>query len=135
MSGRRAALLAVGLIAATLAALAAPPLPALAGNGCGPAGFGFLVPDRPLGFDFRAACERHDACYTTPWREIDATRALAKDRCDAGLLGDLDEACLADADLSDRRLDVCLDLANDYYRAVRSWLGELAYARAQRWQR
>jgi Prokaryotic phospholipase A2 len=119
-------------VAVTIALAAAPSL-AVAANGCGPAGFGLLVPDRPFGFDFREACERHDDCYVTPWREVDTTPAQAKERCDAGFLGDLDESCLAEPALSDRRLDLCLDLASDYYRAVRTWLGALAYARAQRW--
>ena len=132
MSASRAWILLAALLAVTSIAFAAPASPALAGNGCGPAGFGFLVPDRPFGFDFHDGCERHDDCYTTPWRDVDASPALAKESCDDGLLTDLDETCLDDPALSDRRLDLCLDLASDYYRAVRSRLGELAYARAQR---
>jgi hypothetical protein len=108
------------------------PSPARAGNGCGPGGFGFLVPDRPLGFDFRAPCDRHDDCYTTPWRELAASRAAAKLDCDTAFLSDLDAACLdAAGDDRARHLGLCLSLALDYHRAVRSWLGDLAYGRAQ----
>jgi hypothetical protein len=34
-------------------------------NGCGPKGWGFIVPDRfrLLGIDFAPACDRHDFCY------------------------------------------------------------------------
>jgi hypothetical protein len=117
---------------ATLALLLAPqPPPARAANGCGPAGFGFLVPDRPLGFDFTGACDRHDGCYTTPWRERAPSRDMAKLDCDTGFLSDLDAACLDAAVAGARHVGLCLRLALDYHRAVRSWLGELAYARAQ----
>lgn len=123
------------LIVATIAALAplliSTPAVARASNGCGPAGFGFLVPDRPFGFDFTAACERHDDCYTAPWSERAASRADAKLGCDTGFLADLDDACLEAAVAGVRHLGLCLRLALDYHRAVRSWLGELAYARAQ----
>jgi hypothetical protein len=123
------------LIAAVLAALLfvliAAPAPARASNGCGPAGFGFLVPDRPFGFDFTVACERHDDCYTAPWRDRAASRDGAKLDCDTGFLADLDDACLQAAVGGARHLGLCLQLALDYHRAVRSWLGELAYARAQ----
>ena len=126
----RRRLLAATLITGVLATLVLflAPAPALAGNGCGPAGFGALVPDRPLGFDFRAACDRHDDCSTTPWRQVASSRDEAKRTCDDRFLGDLDDSCAPEAD---RRLDLCFTLADDYHRAVRSWLGELAYARAQ----
>ena len=123
MSGEcRAAAVALGMLAAVAIVLAGAPEPARAGNGCGPAGFGFLVPDRPLGFDFHAACERHDACYTTP--------GSAKRGCDGAFLWDLDDACLAAA--AGRRVELCLRVALDYYRAVSSWIGDLAFGRAQR---
>ncbi len=34
-------------------------------NGCGPSGYGFLVPDkfRLIGIDFNPACQIHDFCY------------------------------------------------------------------------
>jgi hypothetical protein len=124
------AIAATALVALGLLLAPAPP-PARAGNGCGPAGFGALVPDRPLGFDFRAACDHHDACYTTPWRELAAGREAAKLECDTGFLADLDAACLDAAADRARHVGLCLQLALDYYRAVRSWLGDLAYARAQ----
>jgi hypothetical protein len=114
--------------------MAATPPPARAANGCGPGGFGFLVPDRPLGFDFRPACDRHDLCYTAPWRQVAPARSAAKLRCDATFLVDLERACFAAAAGRDAgpRLVVCLSLARDYHNAVRGWLGELAYGQAQR---
>ena len=124
MSAKRLSLVAAAVAALALLAL---PAPALAANGCGPSGFGFLVPDRPLGFDFRAACETHDACYGAPWRERAPSRAMAKQDCDTAFLSDLDFACVA----GERRVDLCLRLARDYHRAVRSWLGEIAYTAAQ----
>ena len=129
MSARGAVLAAA---VTTLALLFVPgPPPARAANGCGPAGFGFLVPDRPLGFDFAPACEHHDDCYTTPWREIADSRDDAKLACDTAFLEDLDLACLDAAAGGARHLGLCLRLALDYHRAVRTWLGDLAYARAQ----
>ena len=113
-------------VAAALALLLAP-APALAGNGCGPSGFGFVVPDRPLGFDFSAACATHDACYGAPWRERAPSHAMAKADCDTTFLSDLDLVCVTGG----RRVDRCLGLAREYYRAVRTWLGDLAYAAAQ----
>lgn len=124
--------IAASAMAAALAALAlslaVAPAPALAANGCGPAGFGPLVPDRPLGVDFTEACDRHDGCYDTPWRSVAATRAEAKRACDSRFLTDLQDACYASPT---RHLDACLDLADVYHAAVRSWLGDVAYAAAQ----
>jgi hypothetical protein len=120
--------IALATLAALALASAAAPAPALASNGCGPTGFGPLVPDRPLGADFRAGCDRHDDCYGTPWRATADTRAEAKLACDTRFLTDLQDACLA---AGGRHLDTCLDVAEAYYRAVRSWLGEVAYSAAQ----
>jgi hypothetical protein len=131
LSVRSAARPACAALAALALLLVPGPPPARAANGCGPAGFGFLVPDRPLGFDFQAACDRHDACYTTPWRELAPTREAAKLGCDGTFLSDLDTACLEAVADGAGHLAFCLRLALDYHRAVRSWLGELAYGRAQ----
>jgi hypothetical protein len=117
------------VLAALAIALAVAPAAALAANGCGPSGFGPLVPDRALGADFHAACDRHDGCYATPWRTTTAeTRAEAKLQCDTRFLTDLQDACYASGG---RHLGACLDLAGAYYHAVRSWLGDAAYAGAQ----
>jgi hypothetical protein len=125
------AVLAAGL-AALVVLLVPAPSPARAANGCGPAGFGLLVPDRPLGFDFTTACEHHDDCYTAPWRERASSREEAKRECDSTFLSDLEDACLDGAAAGrTRHLELCLELALDYHGAVRSWLGDLAYARAQ----
>jgi hypothetical protein len=117
------------LLAVTALGLAATPTQAMAANGCGPAGFGPLVPDRPLGADFHAACESHDDCYSTPWRDTgEPTRAEAKLSCDTRFLAGLQDACFEGGG---RHTSTCLDVADLYYRAVRSWLGDVAYAAAQ----
>jgi hypothetical protein len=120
--------LALATISTLALAAAAAPAPALASNGCGPTGFGPLVPDRPLGADFHAACDRHDGCYGTPWRTTATTRAEAKLACDTRFLTDLQDACFASGV---RHLGTCLDVADAYFRAVRSWLGDVAYSAAQ----
>jgi hypothetical protein len=121
------------LALATLTTLAlcsaAAPAPALGANGCGPTGLGPLVPDRALGADFRAACDRHDDCYGTPWHATGAaSRAEAKLACDTRFLVDLQDACFASGG---RHLGACLDVADAYHRAVRSWFGDIAYSAAQ----
>ena len=125
---RSLALLALALLAALALALVASPSPALAANGCGPTGFGAAVPDRPLGVDFQPACDRHDGCYGTPWRSVAGGRGEAKLACDERFRTDLQDACYASGS---RHLGACLDLADVYYDAVRSWLGNVAYAGAQ----
>ena len=35
-------------------------------NGCGPKGFGWLIPDRIFLVDFEKACNIHDCCYSLP---------------------------------------------------------------------
>lgn len=127
----RVTALLVACVASLALALAATPAPALAANGCGPAGFGWVVPDRPLGFDFHGACERHDGCYSTPWRFVARSRPAAKLTCDTRFFADMDAACVAGT-RELRRLRLCRSLSLDYFRAVRTWFGELAYGRAQR---
>ena len=124
----RVAAIAAAVLAAVVLSLVAAPAPAFAANGCGPTGFGPLVPDRPLGADFSEACDRHDDCYGTPWRAVAATRAEAKRACDTRFLIDLQDACFVS---TTRHLGACLLLADAYQAAVRSWLGEVAYAAAQ----
>lgn len=50
-------------------------------NGCGPAGFGWLVPDGPFG----AACNTHDTCYS----QFNADRAS----CDSAFSGNMIQTC------------------------------------------
>jgi hypothetical protein len=123
--------IAAAVAAATVLLFAAPPAPAAAANGCGPAGLGAAVPDRPLGFDFRAACDGHDACYVTPWHWLAASPDAARLDCDLAFAADMRDACLAADGEQARRVEVCLRLAAGYHGVVRSWLGALAYRRAQ----
>ena len=127
MSAERRALLLATLLTAVLAS-AAFPARAHAANGCGPAGLGFAVPDRPLGFDFGPACAAHDACYTTAWALRGASPSAARFGCDLEFLHALRDACF---DRAAGRLDTCLRVAALYHGAVRGWLGALAYGRAQ----
>ena len=127
----RAPALAVALLAALMMGLAVGAPAARASNGCGPGGFGPLVPDRPLGVAFEAACDRHDDCYATPWRDVAGSRPDAKSACDSRFHDDLGVACRDAIPEAPRRLAWCLDVAWLYFRAVRSWLGEVAYAGAQ----
>jgi hypothetical protein len=81
------------------------PSPALAqSNGCGPEGFGGIVPDGP----FSSACDRHDLCYG----EVNVDQA----QCDSQFKQDMYEIC------SDRYSGLsktfCKSLADYYYRAV-----------------
>ena len=114
--------LAAGLALAT-------PAPAHAGNGCGAGPTARLVPDRPLAFPFRPACDAHDRCYATPWRRVEESRFLAKRRCDRRFLRRMKRICLAR--YVRFRYRVCRIVAWVYYRAVRGRLSDFAYARAQ----
>jgi hypothetical protein len=70
-------------------------------------------PDRPLGFDFRRSCQRHDFGYRNykAAGEFSANKA----RLDTGFLADLKRLC-ATYDLILR--PACLSLAWTYYAAV-----------------
>jgi hypothetical protein len=50
-------------------------------NGCGPAGFGLLVPDGPFG----AACNTHDTCYS----QFNADQAS----CDSAFSSNMIQTC------------------------------------------
>lgn len=89
-------------------------------NGCGPAGWlGWLVPNSPLGCQFKAACDAHDICYSrcvtgcssnagTPACDGDCqARKAEKDKCDTAFVTKLK----ADNPGKAR----CQELADDYY--------------------
>ncbi|NUO96485.1 MAG: phospholipase [Nonomuraea sp.] len=71
-------------------------------------------PDRPLGFDFRMPCGRHDFGY----RNFKAVNEFAanKEHVDDALYYDLKQVCERAGRLS---RPTCLGLAWTYYRAVR----------------
>ena len=116
-------------LAAAITLCAISPAPALAGNGCGAGPTARLVPDRPLAFPFRPACDAHDRCYATPWRRVEESPALARRRCDRGFHQRMVAICVRR--YLRFRYRLCRATAWLYYRAVRSPLGALAYARAQ----
>lgn len=77
-------------------------------------------PDRPLGFDFRLACHRHDFGY----RNYKAVGAFPANKAlvDAALHADLKRGC---ATYATAVRPACLSLAWTYYQAVRLF-GSLA---------
>jgi len=90
-------------------------------NGCGPEGFGGLVPD----LWFTSACNAHDICY--------GTRGNAKSACDSRFYGDMKAIC---ANRYGRwyqaiQRGACYASAWTYYEAVKQF-GQSAYDNAQR---
>lgn len=69
-------------------------------------GFDF---DRPLGYDFRPACERHDFGYRN-YASMQAFDADTKSRLDDTFYADMERACEDDSR--------CLRTAALYYKAV-----------------
>lgn len=90
--------------------------PVAAQNGCGPEGFGGLVPD----LWFTPACNKHDICYGTPG----ANRAT----CDSRFYSDMKAICAQRAWYS---RPACYASAWTYYQAVRAF-GQSAFDAAQR---
>lgn len=72
------------------------------------------APDRPAGFDFRAACRRHDFNYRN-FRAVGIFTSADRAAIDAAFLGDLRAACPA----TGARRTACLGLASTYHQAVR----------------
>jgi hypothetical protein len=108
-----------------LPALAAPTRRATSPpNGCG-SETGLFTPNRVpqsiLGASFGKACDAHDICYGTPWAN--------KAACDNNFLVDLAGACHAASDDKWKKA-ACMDVARDYYLAVRLGGGK-AYREAQ----
>ena len=101
-----------------------------AANGCGPADWrGRFVPNAPMGFNFRSACDWHDRCYGTPWYRIAYSYAAAKESCDRWFYYKMAEVCGRTGGSTDFRW--CMYLAYGYYRAVVT-RGAGAYRSAQR---
>ncbi|SDT78434.1 phospholipase [Actinoplanes derwentensis] len=71
-------------------------------------------PDRPLGFDFRLSCHRHDFGYRNH-KAAGAFTSAAKDRIDDAFHADLKRKC---ATYSPAVRPACLSLAWIYYQAV-----------------
>ena len=73
-------------------------------NGCGPEGFGFLIPDGP----FSSACDNHDLCY----EDTGVSQAV----CDARFKDDMYAIC--DSGSSGLSVADCKELADYYYGTV-----------------
>jgi len=120
--------LATAVLALTIALSAAPA--AHAANGCGPADWrGRFVPNAPLWFNFRSACDWHDRCYAVPWNRVAYSYAGAKDYCDRWFYYKMAQVCGRTGGSTDFRW--CMYLAYGYYRAVVRY-GDGAYRSAQR---
>jgi hypothetical protein len=76
-------------------------------------------PDRPLGYDFRMPCYRHDFGYRN-FKDLNVFKAH-KAHVDDGFYFDLKQICAAHAGASRQ---ACLKLAWTYYQAVKK-LGSL----------
>lgn len=99
----------------------------MAVNGCGPNDWRKrFIKDRPQGFDFRAACDRHDECYATPL----ADKAV----CDGRFYRDMQNYCrnlrLTRAQRLAGTRAACLRWASTYFLAVVRF-GDAAFKRAQ----
>ena len=77
-------------------------------NGCGPEGYGFLIPDGP----FTSACDSHDLCY--------GNASIAQDECDRRFQSDMYSIC----EQRGGNVDGCKAVADYYYRTV-SRFGEV----------
>jgi hypothetical protein len=123
----RIAALVAALGAALTFALAAAP--AQAANGCGPADWrGRFVPNAPVWFNFKPACDWHDRCYATPWNRVAYSYTAAKTYCDKWFYYKMSQVC-ARQGWNDYRW--CQYLAYSYYNAVVRWGGG-AFSSAQR---
>ncbi|MEM9804219.1 MAG: hypothetical protein AAF959_02980 [Cyanobacteria bacterium P01_D01_bin.56] len=93
-------ILAVGVFVAG-SVPASRPMQAQA-NGCGPAGFDFIIPDGP----FTSACDSHDPCY----KDVNVEQA----ECDRRFQTNMYTIC----EQRGGRVDACKAVADYYYRAV-----------------
>lgn len=73
----------------------------------------------PQGFDFRAACERHDFGYRNYKAQGRFTEDLRR-RVDDGFLADMDAVCAAQSGWFGLRGVYCRHIADDYHFWVRS---------------
>jgi hypothetical protein len=71
-------------------------------------------PDRPLGFDFRIPCTRHDFGYRN-YKKIDAFDSGTRKRIDDSFLVDMRRVCNGNG--------LCNSVAWSYYQAVRAFGG------------
>jgi Prokaryotic phospholipase A2 len=92
-------------------------------DGCGSGALEWAVPDKPLGFDFTAACLTHDVCY--------GTCLSNKDRCDQQFGKDMLSVCPRPTTFTETlRASACARLAGLYQAAV-SNLGRSAWEAGQ----
>ena len=94
-------------------------------NGCGPSGFGWLVPDSPMsGVSFTEACDGHDICYGT----CGTTQA----QCDQQMFNDARRLCDEAFDSITQPAEnfQCKQSASFYFDVVSS-AGEGAFGAAQ----
>lgn len=94
--------LAVGVF--MLVALHSPQPSQAQANGCGPEGFGFLIPDGP----FSPACDNHDLCY--------GDTGVSQAECDQRFKNDMYAIC--ESGSSGMSVADCKTLADYYYGAV-----------------
>ncbi len=95
-------------------------------NGCGPEGWGEMVPDNPTGCEdtsFLAACNEHDICY--------GTCGSSKDGCDSAFLGEVEPLSgMLGVCVQSSCAVRCSENVYLYYGAVHNY-GESAYESAQ----
>lgn len=103
-------------------------------NGCGDAkGLGNLVPNQPVGVDFRPICDNHDRCYGTlnnTKQDCDNNfRSQLRAKCEKTLLRSAG-GIFATAITSGGALASCYVVAEAYYRGVQAG-GQGAYDKTQ----
>jgi hypothetical protein len=107
----------VGALAAAPAASAAPDAPSAPAavaqtDGC------TAVPDRPLGFDFKGACDAHDICYENkPYGDSWSGRLA----CDNEFFDNMAAHCKANHAWWSPLRAACLAAASVYYDGVRKF--------------
>jgi hypothetical protein len=93
-------------------------------NGCGPGGFGRLVPDKVIGiYNFNHACDHHDGCYAGFPKSGKPTYWVTRRQCDTWFLYDMQNSCRWRHGSNPSRTWAgrrCLDAADDYHWAVRA---------------
>lgn len=89
------------------------------GRPCGPPGLGWAIPQGVAGANFRAACYRHDACYSTP--------GLSRRQCDRQFLRGMQCACR-----SSRHPVLCRMTARTMFVVTRLFGGP-AFRASRRW--
>jgi hypothetical protein len=81
-------------------------------NGCGPCGYGDLVPDNPTGCSdtsFLGACNAHDECYG----QCGSNKDTCDGSADSGFLGAMLEICMGSS-----CAPACSEAAYAYYGVV-----------------